>query len=90
MWCVPTPRYELRVNLGNVPVMIEIDPTDNTSGAIAVGRFMYNWALLEAEINRSLGEALGLSPAEQFNVTGTMQFRSKINVLKTFANFQGA
>jgi hypothetical protein len=70
--------------------MIEIDPTDKTTQAqLLVGRFLYYWAFLEAEINTSLGKALGLTSAETFIVTRNMAFQSKVNVLKTFINFQG-
>jgi hypothetical protein len=77
------------INFLDMP-MIAIDPTDKrTQAQLLVGRFMFYWAFLEAEINRSLGKALGLSSAETFIVTRNMTFQSKVNALKTFINFQG-
>lgn len=70
--------------------MIDIDPKDiEVQAAFLIGNFLSHWSLLEAQINRALGEALGLSDLQRLIVTRNMQFRDKINALKACMSLMG-
>lgn len=54
-----------------------------------VGQFMWHWAALEAELNRSLRTLLGLGALEAIVVTANMGVRDKIHTVRTLVNLHG-
>lgn len=70
--------------------MIKLDPKDlRVQTAFLVGNFLAHWSILESQINRSLGDALGLSDVQRLIVTRNMQFRDKINAFKAIMSLYG-
>lgn len=58
-------------------------PDDYDTAFWLVGRFMFQWALLESELNNGLEKLLGLAALEGTIVVANLQLRSKIHIAKT-------
>lgn len=54
-----------------------------------VGRFLWHWALLEAELRRALRRALNLSDLEVRILASNVQLRAKIDIIRTVINANG-
>lgn len=52
-----------------------------------VGEFMFNWAYLENQINKSIHKLLGLKGLDRLIVTANMTARDKIHCVRTLVNF---
>lgn len=52
-----------------------------------VGEFLQRWALMESEMNRVIGKALGLNQLQTLIVCRNAQFTAKTHILKTAINY---
>ena len=64
-------------------------PKEYDRACILVGRFMYNWALLENALNTGVGKLLGMGNIESAIATANMQARAKIHIIKTLVDLKG-
>jgi len=68
---------------------VKLTGEDFNHACFLVGRFMYEWALLESAINGGVGKLLGMDAVEETIATNNMQFRNKANILKTVIDLRG-
>lgn len=61
-------------------------PEDYSRAFRLVGEFMFHWAALEAVLNRSLRDLLGLKGVEGIIAQSNMQLRDKIHTFRTLVS----
>ena len=59
-----------------------------TRACALVGAYLRSWAIMEAQLNRTLGRALGLSNLQTVVVTRNVQLRDKLHMVKTLLNLE--
>jgi hypothetical protein len=52
-----------------------------------IGEFMFHWAVLESEINRSIHQLLNLDGPTGYITTANMGLRDKLNLVRTLLHF---